>query len=63
MTKSIEAAEQVQRRHDHFIASSKLEGITLSDRQAAMFDLFSQRQWCAEQCVRYVEEYLRDHCL
>ena len=40
-----------------FLASMKLEGIELSEKQLAMFDLFEHRGWDSEQCIRFVEEY------
>ena len=42
---------------ERYIASMKLEGIELTEKQLAMLDLFEQRGWDSEQCIRFVEEY------
>lgn len=50
--------EEVQarrKRMERSLASAKLEGIELTDKQLAMFDLFDERDWDTAQCIKFVK--------
>ena len=58
MTKKLSKSEIAKRRKqmERYLASAKLEGMTLSEKQQAMFDMFDERGWDTEQCIEFVKE-------
>ncbi|MBT5229820.1 MAG: hypothetical protein HOM11_06035 [Methylococcales bacterium] len=52
---SIEIEERRVRR-ETFLESAKLEGIELTDKEHAMFDLFDIRGLSTEECITFIKK-------
>ena len=60
MAKQLNDEQIAQRKmlRERFLASSKLEGIELSDRVQAMFDLMDEEGWDTQKCIDFIKENL-----
>jgi len=48
--------EKRQKHMERYLASMKLEGMSLSEQQRAMFDMFDNKGWDSQQCIDFIEK-------